>query len=361
MSELQDKNQPEEQLLQFIRTREPATSNILLSQQTVIKPGPQIWKSANLLHIGPRETGEIRHRSLKLEAFRWRAGIGYDFDRPEAKWYCEDDEIDKLRTFLDCFNEAITPGEHAVLKVDKNSRELVEATLEAAKNEKFTASDLRDLLSALVQTPNALTFLPQLGTTDYGRIVAAALRAGHQAEALEKLQHMIGAECVEQEFQELFTKNWWMLGSRYIRLIPRREWTNEETLDLLLQSVDGYFDIIELKRSNTRLFVQDHNILIPSNEVNRAVNQAAHYISEIESSRDNLVRRYGLDLYKLKAKILIGYLNADDADIKQKREALRRYNSHLHRIEVVTFDQIENIAHHVLNHNISEAKSQSEL
>lgn len=360
MSELQDKNQPEEQLLQFIRTREPATSNILLSQQTVIKGGPQIWKTANLLHIGPRETGEVRHRTLNLEAYRLRAGIGYDFDKPEAKWYCKDEEIDKLRTFWDCFNEATTPGEHAVLKVDENSRELVEATLEAAKHGKFTASDLRDLLSALVQIPNALTFLPQLGATDYGRIVAAALRAGHQAEALKILQQIIGTEGVEQEFQKLFTQNWWMLGSRYIRLIPRREWTNEETLDLLLQSVDGYFDIIELKRSNTKLFVEDHNILIPSNEVNRAVNQAAHYISEIESSRDNLVRRYGLDLYKLKAKVLIGYLNAEDSDIRQKREALRRYNSHLHRIEIVTFDQIENITLHVLNHNIAEAKSQSE-
>ena len=50
MSELQDKNQPEEQLLQFIRIREPATSTILLSQQTVIKSGPQTWKTANLLH-----------------------------------------------------------------------------------------------------------------------------------------------------------------------------------------------------------------------------------------------------------------------------------------------------------------------
>jgi hypothetical protein len=360
MNESQDKNQREEQLLQFIRTREPATSNILLSQQTVIKSGPQTWKTANLLHIGPRETGEIKHRTLNLEAYRWRAGLGYDFDNPEAKWYCKDDEIEKLCTFLDCFNDATAPGEHAVLKVDKNSRELVEATLEAAKHGKFTASDLRDLLSALVENPNALTFLPQLGATDYGRIVAAALRAGHQAEALKKLQQIIAAEGVEQDFQELFTKNWWMLGSRYIRLIPRREWTNEETLDLLLQSVDGYFDIIELKRSNTRLFIQDHNILIPSNEVNRAVNQAAHYISEIESSRDNLVRRYGLDLYKLKAKVLIGYLNTEDSDIKQKREALRRYNSHLHRIEVITFDQIENIAYHVLNYNISEAKSQAE-
>lgn len=359
MSELKEESQREEQLLQFIRTSEPASSNILLSQQAVLKRGPQVWKTANLLHIGHRETGELKHRTLKLEAYRWRTGQGYDFENPTAKWYCEDEEIDQFLAFLECYTGATTPGEHAVLKVDKNSRELVEAILEAAQQGKFTASDLRNLVSALVRTPNALTLLPQLGSTDYGRVMAAALRAGHQSEALKELQQIIATEGVEQEFQELFTKNWWMLGSRYIRLIPKREWTSEETLDLLLQSVDGYFDIIELKRSNANLFVQDHKILIPSNEVNRAVNQAAHYISVIEALRDNLSHRYGLDLYKLKAKVLIGYLNQDDSEVAKKREALRRYNSHLHRIEVITFDQIENIAHHVLNYNISEAKSQN--
>ena len=146
-----------------------------------------------------------------------------------------------------------------------------------------------------------------------------------------------------------------MLGGQYIRMIPRRDWTNEDSLDILLQTADRYFEIIELKRSNASLFVQDHGNWIVSGEVNRAVNQAAHYISEIEAERSNLIRKHRVDLYRLKARVLIGYLSDDDPDEEAKREALRMYNSHLSRIQVITFDELGRIADNVVHANLGES------
>jgi len=71
------------------------------------------------------------------------------------------------------------------------------------------------------------------------------------------------------------------------------------------------------------LFKTDHRKWIVSAEVNDAVNQAAHYISEIEANRSDLLRRRHIDLYKLKAKVIVGHIEAGEEDEEEKRQALR--------------------------------------
>lgn len=307
------------------------------------------------MQIQNPETGEIRHKELHVNAFPFRVDKGIDFGIKErlARWTCEDDEIELLRIFLNNFENADTPGEHVVVR----NRPEVSFTklLETLGDENLDTDQLIGLISALADRATDLRQLPQLGETDNLRMVAAALRVAHRTNALGKLHKLIEEESVEQGFQELLEANWWMLGGQYISMIPRRDWTVEDSLDILLQTADRYFEIIELKRSNATVFVQDHGNWIVSGDVNRAVNQAAHYISEIEADRGNLIRKYKLDLYKLKAKVLIGHLPDDDPDEEAKREALRRYNSHLSRIEVITYDELARIADNVVHANLGES------
>ena len=54
--------------------------------------------------------------------------------------------------------------------------------------------------------------------------------------------------------------------------------------------------------------------------------------------------------------MLIGTIEDDDAKAKEKRLALRMYNSHLHRIEVITFDGVVRIADQVVHANLEESK-----
>ena len=326
----------EDEFVQLIKANTPSNSNIQIVQRVVIKCGPQTYKTASVLQIKDPKTGEICHKQLHVNSFPFRVGSGVDFSEKQRlnRWTCEDGEIEQLRIFLENFDEASTPGEHTVVK----GRPVpgFEDILEAIKGRDIDSTQLIGLVAALADRVTDLRKLPELGESDSVRMAAAALRVAHRNHALKRLRKLIDEESLEQEFQKLLEQNWWMLGGQYISMIPRREWTIENSLDLLLEGADRYFEIVELKRSNAQLFVRDHGNWIVSAEINKAVHQAAHYISEIEADRGNLIRKYKMDLYKLKAKVLIGRISEDEEDETEKRESLRMYNSNLHRIVIIT-------------------------
>jgi len=344
-----------DEFLQLIQAHTPNNPQIASTQRAIIKPGPRTYKVASVLQIQSPSTGEIRHKELHLNSFPFRVDRGVDFTTKErlAHWSCTDDEIQQLRLFLNNFEGATSPGEHVVVR--NTAETSISKLLEMLGDERLDTTQLIGLVSALADRATDLRQLPQLGESDNLRMVAAALRVAHRTNAIGRLHDLIQEQAVEQRFQELLEANWWMLGGQYIDMIARREWTVEDSLDILLKTADHYFEIIELKRSNASVFVQDHGNWIVSGDVNRAVNQAAHYISEIEADRGNLIRKYKVDLYKLKAKVLIGHLPDDDEHHDAKREALRMFNSHLSRVEVITYDELYRIADNVVHANLGES------
>jgi hypothetical protein len=345
----------EEEFVQLIKANSPSNPRIQIIQRVVIKSGPQTYKVASILQIQDPETGEIRHKQLHVNSFPFRVGSGVDFSEKNRlnRWTCEDGEIEQLRIFLENYDKASIPGEHAVIR----GRPVpgLEDILAAIKDQDIDSTQLVGLVAALADRVTDLRRLPELGESDNVRMAAAALRVAHRNHALKKLRKLVEDDALEQEFQELLEQNWWMLGGQYVTMLPRREWTVEDSLDILLEGADRYFEIIELKRSNAQLFIRDHGNWIVSAEINKAVQQAAHYISEIEADRGNLIRKYKIDLYKLKAKVLIGRIADDEEDEPAKREALRMCNSHLHRIEVITYDELERIADNVVHANLGES------
>lgn len=70
-----------------------------------------------------------------------------------------------------------------------------------------------------------------------------------------------------------------------------------------------------------------------------------YYLKKLDADRHAIIARDGEDTCKIRAKIIIGR----DRDQAQ-RQALRLYNGHLHRIEVITFDQLLRIARRVLTY-----------
>ncbi len=344
-----------EEFVQLIEANVPKNPNIEIIQRVVLKAGPKTYKTATVLQIKDPSTGERRHKELHVNSFPFRVGSGVDFSLKKrlARWTCEDGEIDQLSIFLQNHDKAATAGEHTVIK----GRPVpgFEAVLDAMRDKSLNSSQLVGLVSALADRVTDLRRLPELGENDNVRMAAAALRVAHRNHALQLLRSLIDNDAPEHAFQQLLEKNWWMLGGHYTAIIPRREWTTEDSLDILLETADRYFEIIELKRSSAPLFIKDHGNWIVSAEVNRAVNQAAHYISEIEADRGNLIRKYRIDLYKLKARVLIGRLENREDEEQEKRESLRMYNSHLHRIEVITYDRLERIADSIVHANLGES------
>lgn len=215
-------------------------------------------------------------------------------------------------------------------------------------------TQLSAVVTALADRADDLARLPAIDKEECGRMVAAALRVQTRSFALEKLKKLIEKEVVESKFQKLLDQNWWIFGRQYIDRVKRRIFTVGEQTDIMLHTADSYCDLIELKRSVARLFVVDHEKWIVSPEVNAAVNQTAHYISRIEKQRDTILIDFELDLYKLQAFVVIGYINDDEEGEQDKRAALRMYNSHLHRIKVITFDELVRIGEEVIGANEGE-------
>ena len=75
-----------------------------------------------------------------------------------------------------------------------------------------------------------------------------------------------------------------------------------------------------------------------------SITHAGRYIEEVERNRDSIIVKDGCDPLKIRARVIIGR----DGDEAQQR-ALRNFNGHLHRVEVLTFDQLLRIADRVLS------------
>jgi hypothetical protein len=343
----------ETEFLQIIDSREVNIPNCRRGKRSVIKAGPAHYKLASVLEFANANTGVISSRTLNLITFKVQKSGGFDFKAPEAHWSCDTQGIKHLRDFLEAIDGIESTGTHTVIKGDHAAQ--FQDFISRVGEADLSVPQLMELIVGLAEHSQDVRQLPELGETDKLRMVAAAIRVAHRSNALTKLQVLIDENALEGAFQLLLDQNWWMLGSHYVERIDRRKWTNEETIDIMLRSADDYFDIIELKRSNASLFKQDHGKWIITAEVSDAVNQAAHYISEIERERAILFQRYKVDLYKLKAKVLIGCIGEDEEEVEEKRATLRMLNSHLHRIEVITYDALVRIAENVVSANIGES------
>jgi hypothetical protein len=343
----------EDEFLLEIRTRQSRIPNCECIQNTILTKGQRTYKVASVLQFRNPASGQITHRELHLNdyPFRRSTGIRWDVKDRLRHWSCTDDEIEKVVAFLQSIDAAIAPKQYTVVE----GRPSASGTEILRLLENLDTQNLSGLISALADRAQELRTLPALGESDHRRMVASALRASHRASALKELQALIDARAEERFFQRLLDDNWWMLGGPYVEQIPKRHWTDEENLDMMLKTADNGYDIVELKRSGADLFKRHRNKWIVSSEVNDAVNQAAGYISEIERQRDHFIARYNVDLYKVRAKVLIGTISDDEVDVADKRLALRMYNAHLHQIEVITFDGIVRICDQIINANLGES------
>jgi hypothetical protein len=353
MANLRHERPSEEDFLVQIKTRQSKIRNCECQQNTVITKGQKTYKVASVLQFRNPDTLQITHRELHLNDYRFRRGTGIHWEVKDRlrHWSCKDDEIERLKAFLHGIDDALAPKEYTVVEGRPNAR--AQEFLRFLEN--VDTKNLGGLIDALAERAEELQTLPPLGESDNRRMVASALRASHRSAALKRLTELIGTDAQERLFQQLLDRNWWMLGGQYVEKIPKRDWTNEENLDMMLKSADNGYDIVELKRSDAPLFKVHRNKIIVSSDVNDAVNQAAHYISEIDRQRDHFIARYNVDLYKVRAKVLIGMISETEDDVDAKRLALRMYNSHLHQIEVMTFDGIARICDQVINANLGES------
>jgi hypothetical protein len=330
--------------------------NVRRVTQAVLKEGPRAFKIASLMEIINPKTNEFHHYSLKIDHIdKTKAGWFHKPERSVRLEGNEPDEIEKLFKFLSAaykeeFGDA--SGEMHIISSDDYAKleNLVEAIPNIADTDKIHL--VGTLISQLDESSSSITSFVKAfeeSGSDTIQHIATASRLIEYSKSLDKLRELVGdPNTVERKFQKHLEVNPWMFGSEYSELLPRKSWTRDDRLDYMLRkTVDDYLEIVEIKTAfEDALFLKDssHDSYYPSSKLSPVIGQVTRYIEEVERNRDSILVTDDVDTLKIRARVIVGRDGSSE-----HQAALRNFNAHLYRIEIITYDQLIKIAERVLS------------
>ncbi|HFD32386.1 MAG TPA: DUF4263 domain-containing protein [Gammaproteobacteria bacterium] len=339
--------------------------NVRTVTQAVLKEGPRAFKIATLLEVINPQNGEFHHYSLKIDHINKTKG-GW-FAKPEKSVRLEGkepDEIENLYKFLHAaydneFDEKsgelhlISGHEYAKLE------NLLEAIPNIANTDKLQL--IKSILSGIDGSKSSSADFVSIfeeSNSETLKHIATASRMIEYSKSLDELKLLVQeASTPERAFQKHLEVNPWMFGSEYSELLPRKTWTRDDRLDYMLRkTVDDYLEIVEIKTAfQEPLFLHDpsHDSYYPSSKLSPVIGQVTRYIEEVERNRDSILAKDGFDTLKIRARVIVGRDGSTEHQV-----ALRNFNAHLHRIEIITYDQLLRIAERVLSMFSSGAEVQ---
>lgn len=321
---------------------------------STIRDGPQSYVYATLFEIIDPATGSQHHWCLKIDSCKRSKRLGWSF-KPDKSLQIEGAlSLEKLVNLIKAAvggHLSQPTGNFQLIPEGQlqSIRELLRFTrgTDGAKRIQLVQMLLREL------DPNAIGPSEWLKIFEGGgggvrQTIAVAARLVEYKQVRQNLVNLIVANSPEGPIQNLLKSNPWLFGSEYSELLARRTWTRDNRLDFMLRrTVDNYLEIIEIKTpfaDPLLKYDQSHDSYAPGSDLSRALGQVIRYIEEVERDRDSILAKDSYDTLKVRARIIIGR----DGE-PEMMAALRNLNSHLHRIEVLTFDQLLRIADRVLS------------
>lgn len=181
---------------------------------------------------------------------------------------------------------------------------------------------------------------------EIGLAHARRLRAIDEFNSLLELDH------TENRWQVWFENNSWVLSSDFVRVLDERTIDTKNISDFLMQSYDGFLDIVEIKRPEGNLqFWQkslDHGNYVPHSDLIKAITQSLMYIHEVERESNSikfLQSVGGVKTIKPRCTLIFGRSAEWNED---QQEAFRLLNSSYHNLNIMTFDHILSRAQRML-------------
>jgi hypothetical protein len=143
----------------------------------------------------------------------------------------------------------------------------------------------------------------------------------------------------EKIFQNWIESNLWVFGIDYIKKHDSRKIALFSEGDLLMESVDGYLDLIELKRPKHELFRFDdsHKCFYPHTSLSQVIGQSLFYLQKLQDYKLNIEKEYKVKVIMPRVKVIIGR-NIDFKD--EEKDSLRMLNSNLNSIQIITYDDL---------------------
>jgi len=288
---------------------------------------------------------KIPHTHPQIEDICLKVGrykkIGFaaetlDKENPKSELTLDNEEFLKLIDFL---SENYEPFKNGIKKY-------------IPINEKFDNTSIEHL-KAIFDNPNkreVLDFVAKHNILPSDLI--ASLQSQQRVVAVSEFEGMLRENLVEQRWQEWFTRNSWVLGSEFVKILDEREIDSEHITDYLMQAYDGFLDIIEIKRPEGNLQfwanAQDHGNFVPSNDLTKAITQATKYIYEVEREANSIkfLERVG-NVKTIKPRCILIFGRSTNWN-EEQRQAYRILNSSYHNLTIMTYDHVLSRAKRIL-------------
>lgn len=273
--------------------------------------------------------------SLKIARYKnkWE---DLESDSPKSALTLKGDELNNLMQFLNDYYEPLKIGTGKYIKADSLDNNLA-LQLQGVFNNK----NANEIGSFLVKN--------SILSSDVTNIVEFCRRE----EALIDFEQALIEDRPEAYWQKWFEDNDWILGNEFTRIIDERDIDTKNIADHLVETFDGFVDIVELKRPNGQLKFwntkQDHNNLIPSQDLIKAITQTQNYIQSLEEEMNSakMLKRIGnASIVKPRATIIFGR-SLDWGD--EERKAFRILNDGYKDLTILTYDQVLARARKTLN------------
>nr|WP_253268121.1 Shedu anti-phage system protein SduA domain-containing protein [Streptomyces asoensis] len=148
----------------------------------------------------------------------------------------------------------------------------------------------------------------------------------------------------EHDLQRALQGQFWIFGGQFAGEAARRRLVPGDELDIPLIRGDGTLQIVEIKRSMALrgpLVKRHRGSWVPSAQIHDAVGQALNYLVNLDEHRLRIRDQFALETRRARALVLIGHPAAQPGVPEGTiNEVLRTINTHLGRIEVLTYKEL---------------------
>jgi len=292
--------------------------------------------------IAPSSEPDRKHVNLRIEQYKKNPTDLRFPDEPVQKINLQDDDIANLIS---------SAKAQSVLKDSGVSDRVIVMKGEAAGEIlKLTNRDIASITQLVASlTDDNIQALAKRVNPEIVEKIDSAVKYIRMEESLSWLRTKIEEDVDEAVFQKWFEENTWIFGKNYVHRVPKRNVGLESRADLIYISVDGFADLVELKKSvlakSILLPDASHKTFYPSAELSRALAQAIHYLQVIEDHRLQLVELVKIPVLRPTITIIIGRSNNWDEPL---RKQLRILNSTLLNIKVLTYDHLLAMGNNIL-------------
>ena len=275
--------------------------------------------------------------SLKIGRYKNDIWQTIDCENPKSELTLDQEELFGLMHFV---NDRYNPLRKGAGKYIKAADSL---NIELAKQlqDIFSSNDANEIGSFLVK--NDILSVDTANMIEYCR----------REEALFDYEQALAEDRPEAYWQKWFEDNDWILGNEFARILDERNIDTKSIADYLVETFDGFVDIVEIKRPDGQLKFwssnKDHNNLIPSQDLIKAITQTQNYIQSLEEEMNaakTLKRLGNLSIVKPRATLIFGR-SSDWGE--EERRAFRILNAGYNNITILTYDQVLARARKTLN------------